>query len=71
MHVDRTKLTIAALHDDAFDITFRAQRSPRERMPAVELHRQVAYGRANMTATLARRVARVQQAARHDYPSSH
>lgn len=53
MKLDRTKLSTVPLKNDA-DIRYWAGRTPLERLRAIQLHRQIAYGRASTSRRLQR-----------------
>ena len=53
MNVDRTRLTIVNLRDTS-DRTFWWDNTPRERLRAVQINRQVAYGRTSTSGRLQR-----------------
>ena len=56
MNVDRTTLVIEDQHGaaDASDHAYWRDRTPLERLRAVRIHREVAYGRANASRRLQR-----------------
>ena len=56
MKLDRDKLDVVDLHDDAEarDRAYWHAQSPLERLRAVEIHRQVAYGQADTSRRLQR-----------------
>ena len=53
MKLDKTKLSIVVMKDSS-DVRYWAMRSPLERLKAVEINRQVAYGRASTSGRLQR-----------------
>ena len=53
MELDRSKLSIVGLHESS-DVAYWAQRSPLERLRAVEVDRQVAYGKSSTSRRLQR-----------------
>ncbi len=53
MNMDRTKLSVVDLKDSS-DIRYWANKSPEERLQAIQIDRQVAYGKSNASGRLQR-----------------
>ena len=51
--MDRTKLSVVSLKD-ASDIQYWSERSPSERLRAIQIYRETAYGYANASGRLQR-----------------
>jgi len=53
MKMDRTKLSVVDLKDSS-DIEYWNKQSPKDRLLAIQIHRQVAYGRSTTSGRLQR-----------------
>jgi hypothetical protein len=62
--MDRSALTVAALHDESDEKAFWQTKNPAERLEALELMRQILYGYDDATAPRLQRVLDVVERAR-------
>ena len=54
MDIDRTQLSIVDLHDSMADSNYWLRKTPIERLRAIQVHREAAYGRARSSQGLQR-----------------
>jgi hypothetical protein len=54
LHMDKTFLSVASLHDESDEKTYWRSKSPQERLEAVEVMRQIIYGYDPSTSRLQR-----------------